>query len=80
MPSQPWRRVRRRGAVKTTQEGRKTIQEVAGRPLRLNRSGVVWWRLSPHDVFSGMVIGWQVSTGLGTNLALEALDLAWACG
>lgn len=31
------------------------------------------------DVFSRMVLGWQVSTSLRTDLALDALDMAlWA--
>ncbi|MFD2495133.1 DDE-type integrase/transposase/recombinase, partial [Amycolatopsis jiangsuensis] len=31
------------------------------------------------DVFSRMVVGWQVSTSLHTNLALDALEMGiWA--
>lgn len=49
-----------------------------GPDLRAHHAG---WTYAAFviDVFSRMVVGWQVSTSLRTDLALDALDMGlWA--
>ena len=57
-------------------------QGAAGRPHTYVRTHAGWTYVAfVLDVFSRMVVGWQVSTSLRTDLALDALDMGlWARG
>lgn len=57
-------------------------QGAAGRPHTYVRTHAGWTYVAfILDVFSRMVVGWQVSTSLRTDLALGALDMGlWARG